>query len=45
MIAPLAELKTSDHLRVAEAFAQAVAEIRDLTGWLLTSVAPSPEAG
>lgn len=30
-----------DHLRVAEAFAQAVAEIRALTGWLLGQGCPS----
>jgi len=30
-----------DHLRVAEAFAQAVAEIRALTGWLLNQGCPS----
>ena len=30
-----------DHLRVAEAFAQAVAEIRALTGWLLDQGCPS----
>jgi hypothetical protein len=40
MIAPLAEFKTFDHLRAAEAFAQAVAEIRDLTGWLLVQGCP-----
>jgi pimeloyl-ACP methyl ester carboxylesterase len=28
-------IETFDHLRVAEAFAQSVAEIRALTGWLL----------
>jgi dienelactone hydrolase len=30
-----------DHLRVAEAFAQAVAEIRALTGWLLNQGCPA----
>jgi hypothetical protein len=40
MIALLAEFKTFDHLRVGEAFAQAVAEIRDLTGWLLEQRCP-----
>ena len=33
--------KALDHLRVAEAFAQAVAEIRALTGWLLGQGCPS----
>jgi hypothetical protein len=37
-MATLAEFKTLDNLRVAEAFAQAVAEIRALTGWLLEQV-------
>src|SRR5262249_54654961 len=34
-------IETFDHLRVAEAFAQAVAEIRALTGWLLNQGCPS----
>ena len=34
-------LEAFDHLRTAEAFAQAVAEIRALTGWLLGQGCPS----
>jgi dienelactone hydrolase len=34
-------IEAFDHLRVAEAFAQAVAEIRALTGWLLDQGCPS----
>ena len=34
-------IEAFDHLRVAEAFAQAVAEIRALTGWLLGQGCPS----
>ncbi len=34
-------IEAFDHLRVAEAFAQAVAEIRALTGWLLKQGCPS----
>jgi len=34
-------IEAFDHLRVAEAFAQAVAEIRTLTGWLLDHGCPS----
>jgi dienelactone hydrolase len=34
-------IETFDHLRVAEAFAQAVAETRALTGWLLDQGSPS----
>jgi len=34
-------IEAFDHLRVAEAFAQAVAEIRALTGWLLNQGCPS----
>ena len=35
-------IETFDHLRVAEAFAQAVAEIRALTGWLIDQGGPAP---
>lgn len=34
-------IEAFDHLRVAEAFGQAVAEIRALTGWLLNQGCPS----
>jgi len=34
-------MESFDHLRTAEAFAQAVAEIRTLTGWLLGQGCPS----
>lgn len=34
-------IQAFDHLRVAQAFAQAVAEIRALTGWLLAQGCPS----
>lgn len=34
-------IETFDHLRVAEAFGQAVAEIRALTGWLLEQGCPA----
>ena len=34
-------IEAFDHLRVAEAFGQAVAEIRSLTGWLLDQGCPS----
>lgn len=34
-------IEAFDHLRIAEAFAQAVAEIRALTGWLLCEGCPS----
>jgi pimeloyl-ACP methyl ester carboxylesterase len=34
-------IETFDHLRVAEAFGQGVAEIRALTGWLLNQGCPS----
>ena len=34
-------IEAFDHLRTAEAFAQAVAEIRALTGWLLDQGCPS----
>jgi pimeloyl-ACP methyl ester carboxylesterase len=37
----VARIEAFDHLRVAEAFAQAVAEIRALTGWLLNQGCPS----
>jgi dienelactone hydrolase len=37
----LRRIEAFDHLRVAEAFAQAVAEIRALTGWLLDQGCPS----
>jgi dienelactone hydrolase len=33
-------IEAFDHLRVAKAFAQAVAEIRALTGWLLNQGCP-----
>jgi hypothetical protein len=39
----LAEFKTLDNLRVAEAFAQALAEIRALTGWLVLQGCPCEE--